>query len=207
MSPKTKDNRTAIARLKGILIGKPIETHLDAHHRLKKRVALPVFASDAISSTAYATEEILIVFLTMATIGAAAFDYLVPISIMVVVLLAIVVNSYRQTIFAYPQGGGAYVVSKENLGKYPSLVSGASMLVDYILTVAVSVSGGVAAIISAFNGLAPYRVQLCIAFIVLITFANLRGLKESGALFAPPTYLYVLSLAALILVGLYRVYF
>lgn len=207
MSPKTKDNRTAIARLKGVLIGKPIETHLDAHHRLKKRVALPVFASDAISSTAYATEEILIVFLTMAAIGLAAFDNLVPIAIMVVVLLAIVVNSYRQTINAYPQGGGSYIVAKDNLGKYPSLVSGSAMLVDYILTVAVSVSGGVAAIISAFNGLAPYRVWLCVGFIFLITLANLRGVRESGALFAPPTYLYIVSLAALILIGLYRVYF
>ena len=207
MAPTTKDRRTGVARVKQLLLGSPIASAQDSHHRLSKKVGLPVFASDAISSTAYATEEILIVFLTMATIGAAAFDYLVPISIMVVVLLAIVVNSYRQTIFAYPQGGGAYIVSKENLGKYPSLVSGSAMLVDYILTVAVSVSGGVAAIISAFNGLAPYRVQLCIAFIVLITFANLRGLKESGALFAPPTYLYIVSLAALILVGLYRVYF
>ena len=207
MAPTTKDRRTGMARVKQLLLGSPIASAQDSHHRLSKKVGLPVFASDAISSTAYATEEILIVFLTMATIGAAAFDYLVPISIMVVVLLAIVVNSYRQTIFAYPQGGGAYIVSKENLGKYPSLVSGSAMLVDYILTVAVSVSGGVAAIISAFNGLAPYRVQLCIAFIVLITFANLRGLKESGALFAPPTYLYIVSLAALILVGLYRVYF
>ncbi|MFZ9517564.1 MAG: APC family permease [Ilumatobacteraceae bacterium] len=207
MSPKTKDNRTGIARLKELLIGKPIETHLDSQHRLKKRVALPVFASDAISSTAYATEEILIVFLTMAAVGMAAFDNLVPIAIMVVVLLAIVVNSYRQTINAYPLGGGSYIVAKDNLGKYPSLVSGASMLVDYILTVAVSVSGGVAAIVSAFNGLAPYRVWLCVGFIVLITYATLRGIRESGALFAPPTYLYIVSLAALILVGLYRVYF
>ena len=207
MPPKTKDNRTGIARLKELLIGKPIETHLDSQHRLKKRVALPVFASDAISSTAYATEEILIVFLTMAAVGMAAFDNLVPIAIMVVVLLAIVVNSYRQTINAYPLGGGSYIVAKDNLGKYPSLVSGASMLVDYILTVAVSVSGGVAAIVSAFNGLAPYRVWLCVGFIVLITYANLRGIRESGALFAPPTYLYIVSLAALILVGLYRVYF
>jgi amino acid transporter len=143
----------------------------------------------------------------MAAVGAAAFDNLVPIAIMVVVLLAIVVNSYRQTIHAYPHGGGSYIVAKDNLGKYPSLVSGASMLVDYILTVAVSVAGGVAAIVSAFNGLAPYRVWLCVGFIVLITYANLRGVRESGALFAPPTYLYVVSLAALILVGLYRVYF
>jgi amino acid transporter len=205
--PQNIDDRTSWQRLKKLLIGEPIETKFDSHHRLKKRVALPVFASDAISSTAYATEEILIVFLTMAAVGAAAFDNLVPIAIMVVVLLAIVVNSYRQTIHAYPHGGGSYIVAKDNLGKYPSLVSGASMLVDYILTVAVSVAGGVAAIVSAFNGLAPYRVWLCVGFIVLITYANLRGVRESGALFAPPTYLYVVSLAALILVGLYRVYF
>ncbi|MFM7898015.1 MAG: APC family permease [Actinomycetota bacterium] len=207
MSPKTIDRRTGFARWKERLIGQPIASQLDAHHRLKKRVALPVFASDAISSTAYATEEILIVFLSLAAIGMSAYDNLVPIALMVVVLLAIVVNSYRQTIHAYPLGGGSYIVAKDNLGKYPSLVSGSAMLVDYILTVAVSVSGGVAAIVSAFNGLAPYRVWLCVGFIFLITFANLRGVRESGALFAPPTYLYVLSLAALILVGLYRVYF
>lgn len=207
MPPQNIDDRNGWQRVKKLLIGEPIETKFDSHHRLKKRVALPVFASDAISSTAYATEEILIVFLTMATIGATAFDNLVPIAIMVVVLLAIVVNSYRQTIHAYPHGGGSYIVAKDNLGKYPSLVSGASMLVDYILTVAVSVAGGVAAIVSAFNGLAPYRIWLCVGFIVLITYANLRGVRESGALFAPPTYLYVVSLAALILVGLYRVYF
>ncbi|MFZ9818360.1 MAG: amino acid permease, partial [Ilumatobacteraceae bacterium] len=163
---------------KRFIIGNPIATSEDAHHRLPKKVALPVFASDAISSTAYATEEILIVFLSFASVGVAAYSRLVPISILVVILLAIVVSSYRQTIFAYPNGGGSYVVSRENLGKYPSLVAGGSMLVDYILTVAVSVAGGVAAIISAFNGLAPYRVELCIGFIVILTLANLRGLKE-----------------------------
>lgn len=192
---------------KRFLIGNPIATSEDSHHRLPKKVALPVFASDAISSTAYATEEILIVFLSFASVGVAAYSRLVPISILVVILLAIVVSSYRQTIFAYPHGGGSYVVSRENLGKYPSLVAGGSMLVDYILTVAVSVAGGVAAIISAFNGLAPYRVELCIAFIVILTIANLRGIKESGALFAPPTYLYIIVLFTLIGVGLYRVFF
>ncbi|MFZ9358387.1 MAG: APC family permease [Ilumatobacteraceae bacterium] len=136
-----------------------------------------------------------------------AFDFLVPISLLVIVLLAIVVSSYRQTIYAYPKGGGSYVVSRENLGRSPSLVAGASMLVDYILTVAVSVSAGVAAIVSAFQNLVPYRVELCIGFIIIVTLANLRGIKESGALFAPPTYLYVLSLASLIIVGLYKVYF
>ncbi len=193
--------------LKRFFIGKPIASSEDAHHRLSKKVALPVFASDAISSTAYATEEILIVFLSLAAVGMTAFDNLVPISILVILLLAIVVSSYRQTIYAYPKGGGSYVVSRENLGRSPSLVAGASMLVDYILTVAVSVSAGVAAIVSAFQNLAPYRVELCVGFIIVVTLANLRGIKESGALFAPPTYLYVLSLASLIIVGLYKVYF
>ncbi|MFM7258619.1 MAG: APC family permease, partial [Acidimicrobiaceae bacterium] len=151
--------------------------------------------------------EILIVFLSLAAVGMTAFDFLVPISLLVIVLLAIVVSSYRQTIYAYPKGGGSYVVSRENLGRSPSLVAGASMLVDYILTVAVSVSAGVAAIVSAFQDLVPYRVELCIGFIIIVTLANLRGIKESGALFAPPTYLYVLSLASLIVVGLYKVYF
>jgi amino acid transporter len=207
MAPTTKDRRTGVARVKQLLLGSPIASAQDSHHRLSKKVALPVFASDAISSTAYATEEILIVFLSLAGAGIAAYTRLVPISLMVVLLLAIVVSSYRQTIHAYPNGGGSYAVSKDNLGKVPSLIAGGSLLVDYVLTVAVSVSGGVAAIISAFNGLAPYRVQLCIGFVVIMTFANLRGLKESGALFAPPTYLYVVCLISLIVIGLYRVYF
>ena len=193
--------------LKRFFIGKPIASSEDQHHRLSKRIALPVFASDAISSTAYATEEILIVFLSLAAVGLTAYENLVPISILVIILLIIVVSSYRQTIYAYPNGGGSYIVSRENLGRSPSLVAGASMLVDYILTVAVSVSAGVAAIVSAFGNLAPYRVEICVAFIFLITLANLRGLKESGALFAPPTYLYIVSLASLIIVGLYKVYF
>ena len=193
-------------RLKRFFIGAPIASSEDAHQRISKKIALPVFASDAISSTAYATQEILIVFLSLAAVGTAAYSRLVPISIMVIVLLAIVVSSYRQTIFAYPTGGGSYVVSRENLGKYPSLVAGGSMLTDYILTVAVSVSGGVAAIISAFSHLAPYRVHMAVGFILLITLANLRGLKESGALFAPPTYLYIICLFGLIVYGLYRVF-
>jgi amino acid transporter len=193
--------------LKRFFIGRPIATSEDAHHRLSKKVALPVFASDAISSTAYATEEILIVFLSLAGVGITAYSRLVPISLLVVLLLVIVVSSYRQTIYAYPTGGGSYIVSRENLGKYPSLVAGASMLIDYTLTVAVSVAAGVAAIISAFNSLAPYRVEICIGFIALLTIANLRGLKESGALFAPPTYLYIISLFSLIGVGLFKVFF
>ncbi|MEN9804953.1 MAG: hypothetical protein RIS41_1800 [Actinomycetota bacterium] len=193
--------------LKKAILGNPISTEAEHHQRLKKRIALPVFASDAISSTAYATQEILIVFLAFAGAGYAAYSRLVPISILVIALLVIVITSYRQTIFAYPGGGGSYMVSKENLGKYPSLVAGSSLLVDYILTVAVSVAGGVAAIISAFGGLKDYRVHMCVAFILLMMLANLRGLKESGALFAPPTYIYIASLFLMIGVGLYRVWF
>lgn len=193
--------------LKRLFIGNPIATSEDHHQRISKKVALPVFASDAISSTAYATEEILIVFLSLGAVGMAAYSMLVPISLMVVALLIIVVTSYRQTIFAYPNGGGSYVVSKENLGEKPGLIAGASLLIDYILTVCVSVAGGTAAIISAFNGLAPYRVHICCGFVLIMMLANLRGLKESAMLFAPPTYIYVGSLITLIVVGLYRVFF
>ena len=193
--------------LKRLFIGNPIATSEDHHQRISKKVALPVFASDAISSTAYATEEILIVFLSLGAVGMAAYSMLVPISLMVVALLIIVVTSDRQTIFAYPNGGGSYVVSKENLGEKPGLIAGASLLIDYILTVCVSVAGGTAAIISAFNGLAPYRVEICCGFVLIMMLANLRGLKESAMLFAPPTYIYVGSLITLIVVGLYRVFF
>jgi len=190
--------------LKRIFIGPPIASSDEHHQRLTKRVALAVFASDAISSTAYATEEILVVLVPLGAY--AAFSDLMPIAFVVVALLAIVVTSYRQTIHAYPEGGGSYMVSRENLGTIPSLVAASSLLVDYILTVAVSVSAGTAAIISAFDGLAPYRVEMVLGFIVLMTLANLRGMKESGRLFAPPTYIYVLVLFTMIGYGLYRVY-
>jgi amino acid transporter len=191
--------------LKRIFIGPPIASSEEHHQRLIKLIALAVFASDAISSTAYATEEILLVL--VAAGGYAAFDDLVPISIVVVILLAIVVTSYRQTVYAYPSGGGSYIVSRENLGVTPSLVAGSSLLVDYVLTVAVSVAGGVAAILSAFASLRPYRVEICLLFVLIMTIANLRGVKESGRLFAGPTYIYVVALLSLILVGLYKVYF
>jgi len=191
---------------KRVLIGKPIATSEEGHQRLKKRIALPVFASDAISSTAYATDEILIVLLIQAQIGAKAWGLLVPLAIVVAILLTIVVISYRQTIYAYPSGGGSYVVSRENLGETPSLVAGASLLTDYILTVAVSVAGGVLAIQSAFGFDSNWRVPICLGLIVIMTLANLRGLKESGVLFAPPTYLYVIMLMILIVTGLWRIY-
>ena len=137
--------------VKRVLIGTPIATSEEHHHRLRKIVALPVFASDAISSTAYATDEIVLVLTAQAGIGAAAWGYLTPLAVVVAVLLVIVVVSYRQTIYAYPSGGGSYIVSRENLGETPSLVAGAALLTDYILTVAVSVAGGVLAIQSGFE--------------------------------------------------------
>ncbi|HTH07696.1 MAG TPA: amino acid permease, partial [Ilumatobacteraceae bacterium] len=192
--------------LKRLVIGRPIATVDEGHQRLPKKVALPVFASDALSSTAYATDEILHVLLIGAGIGAAAWSKLVPIAVIVAVLLVIVITSYRQTIFAYPLGGGSYMVSKDNLGTIPSLVAASSLLVDYILTVAVSVAGGVLAMRSAFDFDQKWTVPICLLCVLLMTLANLRGLKESGALFAPPTYLYVLSLMTLIVVGLWRVF-
>jgi amino acid transporter len=192
--------------IKRVLLGRPLGTHEEEHQRLKKRIALPVFASDAISSTAYATDEILLVLLGQAAIGAAAWQYLSPIALVVCALLLIVVISYRQTIYAYPNGGGSYIVSKENLGTLPSLVAGASLLTDYILTVAVSIAAGVLAITSAVPAWSGHRVAICLMMIVLMMLANLRGLKESGALFAPPTYIYIASLMLLIVVGLYRIF-
>jgi amino acid transporter len=191
---------------KRLVIGRPIATADEGHQRLPKKVALPVFASDALSSTAYATDEILHVLLIGAGVGVAAFSKLVPIAIVVAVLLFIVITSYRQTIHAYPGGGGSYMVSKDNLGTIPSLVAASSLLVDYILTVAVSVAGGVLAIRSAFGFGSEWTVPICLVCVLGMTLANLRGLKESGALFAPPTYIYVLSLVTLIVVGLVRVF-
>ena len=192
--------------LKRLLVGRPIATVDQERQRLPKRIALSTFSSDPISSTAYATEEILFVTAVGGSSLALGLSKLIPMSIAVAVLLTIVVVSYRQTLYAYPSGGGSYIVSRENLGEYPSLVAGASLLVDYILTVAVSISAGVAAILSlpAFSGIIDQRVALCLGFILLLTFANLRGLRESGRLFAAPTYIYVLSLGGLVIYGLVR---
>ncbi len=192
--------------LKRILIGSPISSEDEGHQRLRKLIALPVFASDAISSTAYATDEILVVLLLQASIGKAAFKPLVPIAIVVCVLMVIVVMSYRQTIHAYPSGGGAYIVSRENLGVIPALIAGSSLLVDYILTVAVSVAGGVLAIRTATGFDHKWTVPLCLACIVLMTVVNLRGVKESGTAFAGPTYFYILMLLMLLGTGFYRVF-
>ncbi len=188
--------------LKRLLVGRPLPSAEQEHQRLIKTIALAVFSSDAISSTAYATEEILHVLVPLAAL--AALGYLVPISMIVIVLLAIVAISYRQTIFAYPGGGGSYVVSRENLGTGPSLVAAASLLTDYVLTVAVSVSAGVAAIVSAKPDLVEHRVEIGLVLVALLTVANLRGVKESGQVFAIPTYVYIVILGALIGWGLCR---
>jgi amino acid transporter len=189
--------------LKRLLVGPPIATAEESHQRLGKPTALAVFASDAISSTAYASQEILLVLVPV--IGMAGIEYLTPIALVVAVLLFLVISSYRQTVKAYPGGAGSYVVSRENLGRNWSLIAGASVLVDYTLTVAVSVSAGIAAITSAFDGLLDYRVVLCLVAIAVMTLANLRGAKESGKIFAPPVYTYVVMLTLLIGYGLFEV--
>jgi len=195
--------------LKRLLVGRPIASSEQEHQRISKVVALAVFSSDAISSTAYATEQILFVIAVGSSSLALGLSKLVPIAIAVAILLVLVTTSYRQTIFAYPSGGGSYIVSRENLGENPSLVAGASLMIDYILTVAVSVSAGVAAIISIpqFQGLEKHRVAVCLVIVLIITLANLRGVKESGRLFAFPTYAYILILTAMVFLGLTRVYF
>jgi amino acid transporter len=195
--------------MKRLLVGRPIPTDEQEHQLLPKSIALATFSSDAISSTAYATEEILFVTAVGGSSLALGLDHLIPISIVVAVLLAIVVTSYRQTIYAYPSGGGSYIVSRENLGEYPSLIAGASLLVDYILTVAVSISAGVAAIVSLpqFQSLVNQRVLLGLILITVITVANLRGVKESGRVFAVPTYIYIASITLLVGYGLFRSFF
>ncbi len=195
-----------MAALKQILLGKPLSSADEHHQRLSKKIALPVFASDAISSTAYATDEILVVIVLQAGVGATAFRPLVPIAIIVCILMAIVVTSYRQTIHAYPSGGGAYIVSRENLGTMPALVAGSALLVDYILTVAVSVAGGVLAMRTAFGFDTKWTVPVCLLCVFVMTVMNLRGVKESGAAFAGPTYFYIVMLIILISTGLYRIF-
>jgi amino acid transporter len=185
--------------LKRLLVGRAKRTEQAIHERLTKKTGLAVFASDALSSTAYATEEILLVLAVAAAAGQAnAFNYVVPLTLVIAVVLTIVAISYRQTIHAYPSGGGAYIVAKENLGTTPGLVAAAALLVDYILTVSVSISAGVAAITSAAQGTSwawidQHRVFLCLVLIGFIALANLRGVRESGALFAGPTYAFVVS--------------
>lgn len=187
-----------LEQLKRLFVGTPLPTAQQRHERLGKATALATFASDALSSVAYATEEILLVLILAGTV---ALSYSLPIGVAIAALIAIVVSSYRQTIRAYPQGGGSYIVTKDNLGTYPGLVAGGALLIDYVLTVAVSVAAGVAALTSAVPFLFRYRVWLCVLAVVVVAVANLRGIRESGKLFAAPTYLFVGSVGVLVVYG------
>jgi amino acid transporter len=183
------------------LIGRPLPTADASHQTIGKAIGLAVFASDALSSTAYATQEILFI---LAVAGTAAFGYAFPISVAIVTLLVIVALSYEQTVHAYPGGGGAYIVSRDNLGDLPAQIAGSALFTDYILTVAVSISSGVAQIVSAFPILFSYRVLIAIVLVLFIMLVNLRGVRESGSLFAVPTYFFVLTMFITVGVGLYR---
>jgi len=189
-------------QLRRVLIGRPIPTSAAIHERLTKTKALAILASDALASVAYGTEATLAVLVLG---GAMAFHYLFPISLVILALLALVSISYRQTIPAYPGGGGSYIVARENLGTVPGLVAAGSLMVDYVLNVSVSVSAGVLALVSAFPSVARFTVPLCIGALLLVMLGNLRGVRESGNIFAIPTYFFILSIVVLVLVGLYRV--
>nr|MBA2277948.1 APC family permease [Chloroflexia bacterium] len=191
----------AWSRAKRVLIGAPLTTAAAAHERLSKAKALAVLSSDALSSVAYATEEILRLLIVA---GLGALSLSLPIGGAIVVLLLIVGVSYRQTIKAYPQGGGSYIVAKDNLGELPALTAAAALLFGYLLTVAVSISAGVAALVSALPELQGNRVVLGVGFIALVTVVNLRGIRESGSIFAVPTYLFLLGMFVMIAVGFAR---
>jgi len=193
----------AYSRIKGLLFGRPLASDRLEHERLDKKTALAVLSSDAISSVAYATDQIL--FVVGGAIGVAAIGYVLPISAVIVGLLLLVGLSYAQTILAYPNGGGSYTVARENLGVRSGLVAAAALLTDYILTVAVSISSGVAAITSAYHAMMPHTVALCVLSIVLLTLVNLRGVRESGAIFSVPTYAFILMMIALVGLGVYHV--
>ncbi|MCS7050470.1 MAG: APC family permease [Thermomicrobium sp.] len=184
--------------IRRVLIGRPLRTTEAPHERIGKAKALAVFSSDALSSVAYATEEILRILILA---GSAAYAFVLPIGIAITILIGIVVFSYRQTIRAYPHGGGTYIVTRANLGTGPGLLAAAALLTDYLLTVAVSISAGVAAIVSAVPGLYPYRVELAVAAILFMTLANLRGMRESGTIFMVPTFAFLACMAILLGLG------
>jgi len=187
--------------IKRLLIGPRLNTADAPHQTISKKIGLAVFASDALSSTAYATDEILIVLFAA---GAAALILSLPVATAIIILLVIVTISYEQTIHAYPNGGGAYIVARDNLGEGPAQTAGAALLTDYILTVAVSISSGVAQITSAFPELYPYRVWIALGLILMMTLVNLRGVKESGNAFSIPTYFFLAMTGFTIAVGFYR---
>ena len=196
----TKPSRFSLSHL---LFGRPIATRDLEHQSVNRIVGLAVFASDALSSTAYATEEILFI-LALAGTSSVIFNISLPLALAIAVLLIIVTISYRQTIYAYPNGGGAYIVARDNLGEVAAQIAGAALLTDYILTVAVSISSGVAQIASAFPDLLPFRVEMALLVIAIMTLVNLRGVKESGTIFAIPTYFYLGTMFVTLTTGMYR---
>jgi amino acid transporter len=198
--PRTSLGRI-LARTRSILFGHPISLHEELSERLNVFVGLAVFASDNISSSAYATEEIMRVLVFA---GAGALALTMPITVGIVIVLAIVVTSYQQTVAAYPHGGGSYIVAKDNLGTKPGLVAAAALLTDYVLTVAVSIAAGVAALTSFVPELFDWRVHIGIVLVIAIAMVNLRGIRESGALFSIPTYVYLVSIFGLLAFGLFR---
>lgn len=190
-----------LSQIKRIVVGAPIPSHLAHHERLSRFTGLAVLSSDPLSSVAYATEEILRVLML---VGVGALAIATPIAFVIAAILAIVVFSYRQTIHAYPSGGGAYIVAKDNIGETPALVAAAALLIDYVLTVAVSIAAGVAAITSAFPEWHVNRVEMTLGFVLVLTLGNLRGIRESGRIFSVPTYFFVVSLLFLIGLGGWR---
>ena len=190
-----------LPQIKRLLVGEPIPTHLAHHERLSRITGLAVLSSDALSSVAYATEAILLVLIVG---GRAALGYATPISLLIATLLLIVAFSYRQTIHAYPNGGGAYIVAKDNISQSAGLIAAAALLIDYTLTVAVSIAAGVAAVTSALPQYHVNRVELGVGFLILLTIGNLRGIRESGRIFAVPTYFFIVSILALVGVGIFR---
>jgi len=192
----------ATINVRRLLIGDPLATSQAHHERLTKVKALAVFASDALSSNAYATEEILLVLILA---GSGALGLSINVAVAIAALLLIVGTSYYQIIRSYPKGGGTYIVSKDNLGTLPSLVAGAALLIDYILTVAVSIAAGVAALFSWLPFLLPYRVPVAVACVAVVTIINLRGVRESASIFAVPTYIFVVSVFGMLALGLWRV--
>ncbi|MGV0025513.1 APC family permease [Phormidesmis priestleyi] len=191
------------SQVKQLLLGKTLPTSAHSEERLSNSAALAVLSSDALSSVAYATQETLIVLVAAGT-GASVLGWSLPIAIGIIALLIIVILSYRQTIRAYPQGGGSYIVARGNLGLLPGLIAGGSLMIDYILTVAVSISAGIDNFVSAVPVLRPFTVILCLIFIFLLMLANLRGVKESGKLFMVPTYAFIGSMFLLIGVGIFN---
>lgn len=192
-----------IGNVKKWLIGSPLRSRQLSHERLPKWKALAIFSSDALSSVAYATEEILLV---LALIGLSALAYSIPIAIGIVILLTVVTLSYRHIVHSFPSGGGAYVVAKENLSMGSGLVAGAALMIDYILTVAVSISSGVAALLSAFPSLLPWKVHIAVVLALILMVLNLRGIRESATFFAYPTYLFIVTVLIMVGVGGYRLW-